>query len=88
MNKTSYSLSTIRNKAYQINYQVMKGVQHCRNAVFYDERGNRHSGFMVNNLETGCYVRGCYNEFYDFLWDLNDVIEFLKSQYKARNLDW
>jgi len=83
-----YCIQKIREKAHEINYHVEKGFVHYRNVVDYDKNGERHSGYMVMDLETGCYVRGCYNENFDFLWDLDDVISFLKGQYEILGLDW
>ena len=88
MKKSSYVLSTIRKKAEKINYHVEKGFQHCRDAVIYDRNGNRQSGYMVMDYSVNAYVHGCYNEFYDYLWDLNDVVEFLQKQYELLGLDW
>ena len=87
MKNTSYALSTLRRKAYDINYQVVKGFQHCRDAVIYDENGNRQTGYMVKDLTIGYFVEG-YDEYYDFLMDLDDVNEFLKNRYSALGLDW
>ena len=88
MKKTSYELSTIRRKANDINYNVEKGFVHYRDVVDYDQNGERHSGYMVKNLENGFYVSGCYDEDFDFLWDLDDVIKFLKERYEALGLTW
>ena len=84
----SYSLNTICKKAYDINHQVEKGLVHYRDVVDYDQNGKRHTGYMVMNLENGFYVPGCYDENFDHLWDLKDVIEFLQEQYEARGLKW
>lgn len=87
MKKTSYAINTLRRKAYDINLQVVKGFQHCRGAVIYDENGNRQSGYMVKDVATGYFVEG-YDECYDFLMDLDDVNEFLKEMYEAQGFDW
>lgn len=88
MISTSYSLSTIRRKAYNINLQVEKGFQHFRDEVYYDADGKRQTGYMVLDLEIGYYVKGCYDEWFDHLWDLDDVVKFLKEEYEALGLDW
>ena len=84
----SCSLKKLRDKAYEINHQVVKGFVHYRDVVDYDRNGERHTGYMVKNLENGFYVLGCYNENFDFLWDLDDVAEFLKERYEALGLTW
>lgn len=83
-----YTESTIRRKAYAIGYQVRKGFQHFGNFVYHDSYGDRFTGYMVMDLRTGFYVWGSYNENFDFRWDLDDVVEFLKGEYEARDLPW
>ena len=83
-----YSESTLRRKAYKINYQVVKGFMHCGNYVWHDVYGDRRTGYMVKDLTTGFYVWDGYNENFDFLWDLNEVERFLKDQYELRDLEW
>lgn len=87
-NNYSCSLKTLRNKAYEINYQVVKGFIHYRDVIDHDRNGERHYGYMVKNLENGFYVSGCYDENFDFLWDLDDVAKFLKEQYEVLGLTW
>ena len=88
MKKKCMSLRTLRDKADEINLQVKKGFQHCRDAVIYDANGNRQTGFMVKDLATGCFVKGCYNECYDYLWDIDTVAEYLKERYEVLGIDW
>lgn len=88
MKRASYTLHTIRQKAYAINYKVEKGFVHYHDMVDYDQFGERHSGFMVMDLETGFYVKGCYDENFDYLWELDDVISFLKGKYSSLGRDW
>ena len=83
-----YSISTIRRKAYAIGKQVMKGCLHFQDSVFYDAYGNRIPGYMVKDLRTGFCEWGSYNENFSFLWDLNDVVAFLKEEYEVRGLTW
>ena len=88
MKKASYTLNTIRQKAYEINYKVEKGFVHYRDTVYYDQSGERHSGFTVIDLATGFYEKGCYDENFDHLWGLDDVISFLKGKYSSLGRDW
>ena len=83
-----YSESTIRRRANDIYYQVKKGFQHFQGSVLYDENGNKATGYMVKDLHTGLYVWGGFNSFCDFLWDLDDVEEFLMGEYEALGLAW
>ena len=39
------------------------------------------------DMDTGLCVGG-NNEDFDFLWDLGDVVDFLKGQYETRGLVW
>ena len=83
-----YSESTLRRRAYEIGYQVMKGFQHCCQHVWHDSSGERYTGYMVKDLSNGFCIWGSYSENFDFLWDLEDVEEFLKEQYDALGLKW
>lgn len=83
-----YTLSTIRNKAFTINYRVTKGFTHFQDTIFYDRNGERSSGYMVEDLSNGFYLPGCYNESFDYLWDVDDVVEFLQGQYELLGLKW
>ena len=83
-----YSESTIRRKAYRIGYQVQKGFQHFRREVLYDLNGERYTGYMIKDLNTGYYVWSCYNENFDHLWNLDDVVEFLEGEYESLGLVW
>lgn len=83
-----YSENTIRRKAYLIGYQVQKGFRHFGKNVFYDIYGERCAGYMVKDLSSGLYMWGCYSENFDHLWNIDDVIEFLKKEYEARGLTW
>lgn len=87
MEINDYAYRQLRKKAYAINLQIVKGFQHCRNAVIYDDNGNRQSGYMIKDLEIGFFLGG-YDENFDFLMDLDEVIEFLKGRYLALGLDW
>ena len=82
-----YSVSAIRKKAHDIGFHVTKGFQHLGRSVFYDSLGERHSGYTVLDMDTGLCVGGVSEDF-DNLWDLGDVVSFLKEQYKARGLVW
>ena len=67
--------------AKELGYTVRKGFMHYiyNNSVFKDENGNRISGYIVEDDDTGFAVWGSYNECFDFLWTLQDVENFLKS---------
>ena len=82
------AISTIRRKAYAIDYQVMKGFLRCHEFVYHDSYGNRFPGYMVKNLRTGFGVWGSYNENFSYCWDLDDVVDFLKEEYVTRGLKW
>ena len=77
-----YSESTIRRKAYKIGYHVEKGFQHLGKSVFRDCDGDCYCGYMVKHMDTGLYMSGCFNENFDHLWTLNDVIVFLREKYQ------
>ena len=82
-----YSVSVIRKKAHDIGFHVTKGFQHFGRSVFHDSYGERHSGYMVLDMDTGL-CGGGNSEDFDFLWDLGDVVDFLKGQYETRGLVW
>lgn len=85
----NYSESTIRRKAYAIGYQVMKGFMYWQGkSVYHDSYGQRYSGYMVRDLQTGIFEYGCYTSNFDFYWDLEDVAEFLKGEYERLDYAW
>lgn len=90
MEKTKYSLSTIRKKAYAAGYRVEKGFQRYRynNAVCRDCNGVAYTGYEVQDLTTGYYEWGSYDENFTHLWNLEDVEEFLKSVYEKAGLEY
>ena len=49
---------------------------------------DRCTGYMVRDLLTWFYEWGCYDSNFDHVWDLDDVADFLKGEYKARGLAW
>ncbi len=83
-----YSESTLRRKAYGIGYQVLKGFMHCGKYVYHDSYGQRYSGYMIRDLQTGFFVCGCYNNIFDFVWKLRDVEDFLKDKYERLGYSW
>lgn len=83
-----YSESTLRRRAYKIGYQIQKGFRHFGRFVYHDPYGDRFSGYMVKDLQSGFYEWGGYNSNFDFLWDLEDVEDFLKEQYELLGLTW
>ena len=69
----------IYKKARAIGYSVHKGKVHFMSnnyPVYSDE-----VGYNVVDNSTGFTVWGCYNNLFDHLWDLDDVEDFLKSEY-------
>ena len=83
-----YNESTLRRKAYKIGYQVVKGFQHFNNGVYHNSKGERFTGYMVRDLITGNYEWDCYDEYFDHLWDLENVADFLEREYAACGLRW
>ena len=79
---------TLRDRAHKIGYHVTKGFTHFGKHVFYDNYGERSTGYMVMDLSTGFYAWGSYNSNFDYLWELEDVEDFLKEQYEALGLAW
>ena len=79
---------TLRERAHKIGYHVTKGFTHFGKHVFYNSYGERSTGYMVMDMSTGLYAWGSYNSNFDFLWDLDDVEEFLKEQYDVLGLAW
>lgn len=78
------SEKTIYKKARAIGYSVNKGKVHFLSKeypVFCDD-----VGYNVRDDSLGCFVWGCYNEVLDHLWDLEDVENFLKSEYDMLGL--
>lgn len=80
--------STLRKRAHKIGYHVTKGFTHFGQHVFYNRYGERSSGYMVLDVRSNIYVWGCYNDIFDYLWELVDVESFLKEQYEALGLPW
>lgn len=83
-----YCEQTLRRKADKIGYKVEKGFQHYRGFVFQPTGCNRCTGYMVWDQSTGLYVPGCYDENFDFQWDLEHVEMFLKKRYSKLKLNW
>lgn len=85
---STYSISTLRRRAHKIGYHVQKGFRHFHQYVYHDEYGDRFPGYMVMDLQTGFYEWGGYDSNFSFLWDIEDVEDFLKEQYEALGLAW
>ena len=82
----TYSEQTIYRKARDIGYSVNKGKVHFLSKeypVFSDD-----IGYNVKKNSTGFNVWGCYNEVLDHLWNLEDVENFLKSEYDMLGLNY
>lgn len=85
-----YSLATIRKKALKVGYKVVKGYQHYmyNGAVVKDCNGEPYEGYNVEDVATGTFVWGCYDNNYDHLWGIEEVEEFLESIYKENGLEY
>lgn len=85
-----YSLKTIKKKAYEAGYKVSKGFQHymCGGAVVRDCNGAAYTGYIVEDMTTGLLVWGCYDQYYDHLWTIEDVEEFIKGEYKKAEIEY
>jgi hypothetical protein len=82
--------SYLRKKAKKAGFEIHKGFVHYMHngCVYTDQCGNRETGYSVTDLSTGFLVWGCYNNFYDNLWSLDDVETFLRNQYREYELEW
>lgn len=92
MRKT-YTLATIRKKAYAAGYRVEKGFRHYlleNYPVCRDCNGDAYTGYNVWDLATGqlVYESGCHDSNYDHLCTLEDVEDFLKSVYEKAGLKY
>ena len=76
-----YSEKTLRRKARKLGYRVKKGFMIFGNGSI----ASRTPGYSVIDLEYNCYVGGNSNIFYN-IWTLEDVEDFLKSEYIANGL--
>lgn len=85
-----YKESTYYKKAKKVGYLLEKGCQHytISGGICHDCNGNRFIGYMLFDLATGLYVWGSYDEHYTYLWQLEDVDEFLREVYQKYNLKW
>lgn len=81
-----YSESTIRKKASKIGYSIHKGCIHFLSSN-YPVYSN-DVGYNVVNDTTGFTVWGCYNNIFDHLWSLEDVEDFIKSEYSHLGLEY
>jgi len=74
----------IYKKAQAIGFSVHKGKVHLLDKgypIFSDE-----VGYTVTDNSLNVNVWGSYNGLLDHLWSLEDVEEFLKSEYSKREL--
>ncbi len=78
-----YSESTIRNKARNIGFVVRKG--YVRTMAIPSVAVDTVSGYTIYNSE-GTYMIHGYNELYFNLLTLEDVEQFLREEYEAREL--
>ena len=84
------SISTLRKRARAVGYSIKQGFQHytVSGAIFTNWNGERFPGYMVLDLATNCYVWGSYDEYYTYLWQLEDVENFLREVYERNGLTW
>lgn len=78
-----YSERTLRRKAKEIGYRIIKGYTRMNNstgAIF-----DHDTGYSVIDMERNTFVGGTNDTLYN-LWKLEDVEEFLSDQYNAREL--
>lgn len=91
---SNYSLEArerkVRRKAREAGYRVSKGFQHrlYNNSVVRDCNGVAYTGYDVVDLNTGYSVPWCYNQWYDHLWTLEDVEEFIKGEYEKAEMKY
>lgn len=86
---TKYKLNTMRRKAYKLNYKISKGFQrYWGGDIYRNYYGEPFSGYNVIDLRTGHLVYDCYNSNYDHVWKLEDVEDFLKSEYKKAGMTY
>ncbi len=82
-NHNMYSEKTLRRRANNIGYKIVKGFTR-----FYNRQGavaGHETGYSVIDLGCG-YMVGGHNDVYFNLWTLKDVEEFLQGEYLARGL--
>ena len=84
------SLSTIRRRAAKIGYHVEKGFVRFQGDVYYNSDGTRESGYVVRDLQTGYIVGGSDNYCYSwsYIWNLEDVADFLRGAYDVNGMAW
>ena len=83
-----YSKKTIYKKARNAGYAVEHGFQHYHSGeIVSNYRGERFTGYMVYD-PTGYAVWGSYDQYYDHLWTLEDVENFIKGVYEENGLKY
>lgn len=78
-----YSERTLRNRARNIGYIVRKGF--VRTKAIPSTVVDTVSGYTIYNSE-GTYMIHGYNELYFNLLTLEEVEQFLRKEYEAREL--
>ena len=78
-----YSERTLRNRARNIGYIVRKGF--VRTKAIPSTVVDTVSGYTIYNSE-GTYMIHGYNELYFNLLTLEEVEQFLREEYEAREL--
>ena len=85
-----YSEKTIRRKANEIGFVVSRGFQHYlyNGAVVKDYYGVAYTGYVVEDMTTGYYVWGCYDQCFDHIWTIEDVDEFIRGEYERAGMNY
>ena len=84
-----YTERTLRKRAHKIGYKVMKRPLHYNGKVLLDANGDRQYGYMVAD-DAGFLVSGSYNpsDNSEPEWEMYEVENFLRDQYKERGMVW
>ena len=81
-----YSERTLRRRADAIGYRLEKGFVH--QLVEGYPVWDREVGYNIIDNEYNYMVYGCYNNVFDHLFTLEDVEDFLKTEYVEAGLKW
>lgn len=77
-----YSEKTLRRKAKEVGYTLEKGLIRVRGLIMYPKQ----TGYSLIDNDLGCYVWGSVDSDFIHLWDIEDVEDFLKSEYQSLGL--
>ena len=81
-----YNEKTLRKRANEIGYRLEKGFIH--QMVEGYPVWDREVGYNIIDTINNCLVSGCYNNVFDHLFKLEDVEDFLKTEYVESGLNW